>query len=163
MTPADLALAAAYPGDSGARQPVHTVYVPADRVRPRTGRECGAAARAALTSTRPTPRPARVVGADPEAVGDVWPRLLAKLEREPVEDLRVDLEDGYGGTADDEEDARRRGGRAALAASPAGARRRSGHALQVPGGGRPGARGLRTLDLVLGALLGRRRCPTASW
>ncbi|MGW0523346.1 DUF6986 family protein [Crossiella sp. NPDC003009] len=24
----------AYPGDPGGRQPVHTVYVPADRVRP---------------------------------------------------------------------------------------------------------------------------------
>ena len=28
---ADAALAAAYPGDRGRRQPVHTVYVPADR------------------------------------------------------------------------------------------------------------------------------------
>ena len=50
MAPADLALAAAYPGDSGARQPVHTVYVPADRVRPGLTTEYGAAARAALDS-----------------------------------------------------------------------------------------------------------------
>ena len=32
MAPADAALAVGYPGDNGARQPVHTVYVPADRV-----------------------------------------------------------------------------------------------------------------------------------
>ena len=31
LAPADAELAARYPGDSGARQPVHTVYVPADR------------------------------------------------------------------------------------------------------------------------------------
>ncbi len=34
MAPADAALARDYPGDDGGRQPVHTVYVPADRVRP---------------------------------------------------------------------------------------------------------------------------------
>ena len=34
MAPADAPSPRAYPGDSGARQPVHTVYVPADRVGP---------------------------------------------------------------------------------------------------------------------------------
>ena len=106
MTPADLALAAAYPGDSGARQPVHTVYVPADRVRPGLTTEYGAAARAALDEHAPDAETlARVVGADPESVSDVWTSLLTKLEHEPVEDLRIDLEDGYRGHSDDEEDA----------------------------------------------------------
>lgn len=31
--------------------------------------------------------------------------MLAKLAREPIEDLRVDVEDGYGHRPDDEEDA----------------------------------------------------------
>ena len=31
LADADAALAAEYPGDRGRRQPVHTVYVPADR------------------------------------------------------------------------------------------------------------------------------------
>ena len=39
---------------------------------------------------------ARITGLDPAVVADVWPRVLAKLAREPVEDLRLDLEDGYG-------------------------------------------------------------------
>ncbi len=35
----------------------------------------------------------------------MWPSLVGKLEREPIEDLRIDLEDGYGPRPDDEEDA----------------------------------------------------------
>ena len=35
LAPADAELAARYPGDAGGRQPVHTVYVPADRMTPR--------------------------------------------------------------------------------------------------------------------------------
>ena len=31
LQPVDSELAARYPGDTGVRQPVHTVYVPADR------------------------------------------------------------------------------------------------------------------------------------
>ena len=106
MAPADAALARDYPGDPGARQPVHTVYVPADRVVPGLVGTHGAAARAALDEHAPDPGAlARAVGADPDRVAEVWPLLLAKLEREPVEDLRIDLEDGYRGHSDDEEDA----------------------------------------------------------
>ena len=47
---------------------------------------------------------ARITGLDPDLVDEVWPRVLAKLAREPVEDLRLDLEDGYGLRPDDEED-----------------------------------------------------------
>ncbi len=36
---------------------------------------------------------------------EVWERVRAKLHREPVEDYRVDFEDGYGVRADAEEDA----------------------------------------------------------
>ena len=34
----------------------------------------------------------------------VYTRVIAKLEREPVEDFRIDFEDGYGNRPDDEED-----------------------------------------------------------
>ena len=34
LTVTDDLLRTAYPGDDGSRQPVHTVYVPADRFRP---------------------------------------------------------------------------------------------------------------------------------
>ena len=48
-----------------------------------------------------------VLDGDEDLVG----RVLAKLEREPVEDLRIDFEDGYGTRPDEEEDetARRAG------------------------------------------------------
>ncbi|PIE40729.1 MAG: phosphoenolpyruvate kinase [Gammaproteobacteria bacterium] len=35
----------------------------------------------------------------------VYQRMLAKLEKEPIEDNRIDFEDGYGNRPDDEEDA----------------------------------------------------------
>ena len=48
LAPADAELAARYPGDSGARQPVHTVYVPADQMTPGLPAGWGAQALAAL-------------------------------------------------------------------------------------------------------------------
>jgi uncharacterized protein DUF6986 len=84
-------------GPARQRQPVHTAYVPADRFTPETSAEWGAEALAALRKHAPD---AGSLGVD----ADVYRRLVAKLEREPVEDLRIDFEDGYGGRPDDEED-----------------------------------------------------------
>ncbi len=157
MAPADGARARDYPGDSGARQPVHTVYVPADRVTPGLVAEYGVAARAALEAHAPDPwNLADAVGADPERVAAVWPLLLDKLEREPVEDLRIDLEDGYRGHSDDDEDAHAVAAVRALAGSgtPAfwGVRFKSFEATTR-------ARGLRTLDLAIGAAVEAGRLP----
>ncbi|MBL92313.1 MAG: phosphoenolpyruvate kinase [Myxococcales bacterium] len=46
----------------------------------------------------------------------VYDRMVKKLEREPVEDFRIDFEDGYGNRPDDEEDgdAKRTAGEVAL-------------------------------------------------
>src|SRR4029453_18735349 len=96
LAPADAELAARYPGDSGARQPVHTVYVPADRMAAGLTADWGAMALTALAPNAPTAAaPAGATGLDPDLVGRVLPAVLAKLEREPVEDLRLDFEDGY--------------------------------------------------------------------
>ena len=35
---------------------------------------------------------------------EIYQKTLDKLEREPVEDFRIDFEDGYGFRSDDEED-----------------------------------------------------------
>ncbi|WP_405064302.1 aldolase/citrate lyase family protein [Kribbella sp. NBC_01505] len=98
---ADAALAADYPGDRGVRQPVHTVYVPADRYDDRTVADWGAQARAAVAGHEL----ADVLELPAELAGAVLDRMSAKLEREPIEDLRIDFEDGYGNRPDSEEDA----------------------------------------------------------
>jgi allantoinase len=74
---------------------------------------------------------AAATGTDQALVDAVLPGVLAKLEREPVEDLRIDFEDGYGPRPDEAEHravarvieaARRTGGRAhVLHLSSAGA------------------------------------------
>ena len=83
-----------YPGDSGDRQPVHTCYVPAGLITDYTPGAWGAAALALLDEHGPGPVPETVL-----------PRVLRKLGREPVEDLRIDFEDGYGAPPDEAEDA----------------------------------------------------------
>ncbi|GGP47110.1 DUF6986 family protein [Streptomyces abikoensis] len=102
----DAELARRYPGDAGARQPVHTVYVPADAFTAGTVREWGDRALAALDEHAPDAEAfAAVLGLPGELAGPVYERVRAKLEREPVEDLRIDFEDGYGPRPDAEEDA----------------------------------------------------------
>ncbi|WDZ92411.1 aldolase [Nocardiopsis sp. HUAS JQ3] len=105
LADADARLVRDYPGSSGARQPVHTVYVPADRVRAGLVREWGEAALSSLDEYAPDAAAlAAATGVDGDAVAGVLPRLRDKLVREPVEDLRVDLEDGYGDRGDAQED-----------------------------------------------------------
>jgi len=47
---------------------------------------------------------AAALGMDPAIAARVHPRVAAKLEREPVEDFRIDFEDGFGSRPDAEED-----------------------------------------------------------
>ncbi len=94
----DAALAAHYPGGRPGRQPVHTVYVPADRFHAPLVAEHGAAALATIEEHE-----ALLLG----LIGDdhdLLARVREKLAREPVEDLRIDFEDGYGTRDDAEED-----------------------------------------------------------
>ncbi|TQM01819.1 DUF6986 family protein [Pseudonocardia kunmingensis] len=154
LAPLDAASAQRYPGDAGTRQPVHTVYVPADRYTEHTTAEWGAEARAALDAHRPVLRTAaEELELDPHPPL-LLDRVLAKLHREPVEDLRIDFEDGYGTRPDREEDAAAVAAARALAASTAagtappfsGIRFKSLEAATR-------RRGLRTLDTVLGTLV----------
>jgi len=101
----DAARERTYPGAVTGRQPVHTVYVPADQFHVEVGEEWGAAALAALSRHAPRPEDmARITGLELDSVRAVWPAVRDKLRSEPIEDLRVDLEDGYGARPDEEED-----------------------------------------------------------
>src|SRR5690242_45852 len=105
LAPVDAELERRYPGDPGTRQPVHTVYVPGDAFAADTVRAWGDRALAALDEHAPDAASfAAVLGLTDELAGPVYDRVRAKLEREPVEDLRVDFEDGYGPRPDAEED-----------------------------------------------------------
>ncbi|MEV6738812.1 aldolase/citrate lyase family protein [Streptomyces sp. NPDC051104] len=105
LAPVDAELARRYPGDPGNRQPVHTVYVPGDVFAADTVRSWGDRALAALDEHAPDAALfASVLGLGDELAEPVHDRVRAKLEREPIEDLRVDFEDGYGPRPDAEED-----------------------------------------------------------
>ncbi|OII59781.1 MULTISPECIES: aldolase/citrate lyase family protein [unclassified Streptomyces] len=101
----DAELARRYPGDPGTRQPVHTVYVPGDAFAADTVRSWGDRALAALDEHAPDAAALAAVLGLPDGLAEpVHARVRAKLEQEPVEDLRVDFEDGYGGRTDADED-----------------------------------------------------------
>lgn len=139
LGPVDAELLRRYPGERGGRQPVHTVYVPADRCHAGLAEEWGAAALAALRDNPPLPYP-----------DELHERVVAKLRREPVEDLRIDFEDGYGVRDDDAEDAAARAAAGAL---------RTGFGTPFAGlrikslTGVARRRAVRTLDVFLDALL----------
>ncbi|MEU0989810.1 aldolase/citrate lyase family protein [Streptomyces sp. NPDC005953] len=106
LKPVDAELARRYPGDPGTRQPVHTVYVPADLFAAETIRTWGDRALAALDEHAPDAASfAAALGLSDGLAESVHDRVRARLAREPIDDLRVDFEDGYGLRSDAEEDA----------------------------------------------------------
>jgi citrate lyase beta subunit len=96
-----------YPIDSDRRQPVHTVYGGAHLFRSDSAAKLGAIAQRTLAQYGGEPVDfARAIGVDvaPDVAAAIHERVRAKLEREPIEDFRIDFEDGYGNRPDQEED-----------------------------------------------------------
>ncbi|UIP57865.1 DUF6986 family protein [Agromyces marinus] len=154
LAPTDRLLRDAYPGEDGTRRPVHTVYVPADRYTPELPVEWGRAARDAAAGAGGTEVLAIDVGLRYGVATEVAPRVDAKLASEPIEDLRIDFEDGYGDRGDAAEDADAvRAAKRVVAAEGAhfappfiGIRCKSFEAATR-------ARGIRTLDLFVTTLV----------
>ena len=87
------------------RQPVHTVYGGAHLFAPDTTTKLGAIALRTLREHAPDAATlAQVLAMDGSLSARIYPRVVAKLEREPVEDYRIDFEDGFGTRPDAEED-----------------------------------------------------------
>ncbi|MGY1704351.1 DUF6986 family protein [Geodermatophilus sp. SYSU D00697] len=149
LAPVDAARAAAYPGERAGRQPVHTCYVPADAVVPGLAAAWGAAALAALDE-----HGLPDLGLDGGLVEQVLPRVRAKLAHEPVEDLRVDAEDGYRGAPEAEDGDVCRAAAAVAADLAAGAAPPSVGIRAKSLEGPTRRRGVRSLDLFLGGLRG---------
>ncbi len=135
---ADAELRSGFEGGSWWRQPVHTAYVPAHTFGPDTVRAVGrAGARRRSRSSRQDPAElAAATGLAPVVAAEVHPLVLAKLARQPVEDLRIDFEDGYGTRGDDTEDAHARAAARALATLM---REELGAAVHRPAVQEPGA------------------------
>jgi citrate lyase beta subunit len=161
---ANLAFARRYPGerDDGARQPVHTLIEGAQHWSAGVAAERGAEALRALDAHAPdaaTLGSALGIPAHP-ALDTVARRVREKLAREPVEDYRIDFEDGFGVRADDDED------RHAAAVAAEVARGVRDGTLPPSLGARVKplteelrARSLRTLDLLVTGMVERGGLP----
>src|ERR1044071_9069183 len=94
-----------YPGESAARQPVHTVYGGAHLYKADAGRKLGQLALKNLHQFAPEAAGfAEVLGVPQTLARTLYDRVVDKLTREAVEDFRIDFEDGYGNRPDEEED-----------------------------------------------------------
>jgi len=92
--------------DATDRQPVSTVYGGAQLFKAETPARLGTIALELIRNYTPDAASfAECLGLPPGALASsVFERTVAKLEREPVEDFRIDFEDGYGYRSDAEED-----------------------------------------------------------
>jgi citrate lyase beta subunit len=103
---ANLRFSTAHPGESPGRQPVHTVYGGAQLFSSDSVPKLGSIALRALGQYAAD---ASELGAalgisDHPALDTIATRVREKLTREPIEDFRIDFEDGYGNRPDAEED-----------------------------------------------------------
>lgn len=136
---------------------MHVLYGGAHIFNAGTCAKLGELARRSLARHAPEARTLAAALGLPEKLADlVYARVTEKLQREPVEDFRIDFEDGYGVRGDEEEDA------AAVACGRASAEALAGGGLPAFFGIRIkpltedfGDRGLRTLRLFVDALGGR--------
>lgn len=98
---------ARFPGESEARQAVHTVYGGAHLFRAGSAGRLG---ELAMRSVREHAPDAAAFGAaiglsgSDDFIRTVYDRVCQKLETEAVEDFRIDFEDGFGNRPDEEED-----------------------------------------------------------
>src|SRR6266498_367210 len=176
-----------YPGETGRRQPVHTVYGGAHLFKSDSAQRLGKVAERALEEYAPDfvvfaqaiglPEVAQLPDVlsyahglkarlenDPESVrGEnkaawlahaIYSRVREKLKREPVEDFRIDFEDGYGNRPDAEEDATARAAAGEVAAGMVSGALPPFLGIRIKPLSRDlHRRAVRTLELFLGALL----------
>jgi citrate lyase beta subunit len=161
------ALAAAYPGETGDRQPVHTVYGGAHLFRSDSAPKLGALALASLDEYAPDAGTfARALqletGSSLDFAQTIRARVVNKLRTEPVEDFRLDFEDGYGNRPDAEEDGHARSAAEEVARGMQAATLPPFIGIRIkPMSKELHGRSLRTLDLFVTTLwrAGRKRLP----
>ncbi|MFI5108288.1 MAG: DUF6986 family protein [Terriglobales bacterium] len=152
---ANARVARLYPGETGRRQPVHTVYGGAHLFTGDIGRKLGAAALRTLDEYAPDPAAfANAFGFDRRLAETIYQRVRSKLEREPVEDFRIDFEDGYGNRPDAEEDGHAIAAAEQMAAGMAAGRLPPFSGIRIkPLSEELRQRSIRTLDLFVTTLV----------
>src|SRR6267378_3278741 len=148
-----------YPGESNRRQAVHTVYGGAHLFKADSPQKLGAVALRSLQEYASDAKSlANVLGtAGDEALAQkVYDRVVEKLRREPVEDFRLDFEDGYGNRPDAEEDGHAASAAAEIAAGLAEGTLPPFIGIRVkPLNEDLRARSMRTLDIFITSLVSR--------
>jgi len=176
-----------YPGESGKRQPVHTVYGGAHLFKSDSAARLGALARRSLDQFAPDfltfakaigLRGAEQLPESPEEDGGllarlesdreevrqtektawlahaIYNRVSEKLRREPVEDFRIDFEDGYGNRPDEEEDGHAESAAAEVAEGMLNSTLPPFIGIRIkPFNEELRARSMRTLDIFVSSLL----------
>ena len=146
-----------FPGDPIERQPVHTVYGGAQLFKADSAVKLGQLSLKSLHQFAPDAHVfSQALGIPERLSKTVYERVVEKLKREPVEDFRIDFEDGYGNRPDEEEDHH--------AVAAADEVRRAMKEVQLPPfvgirikpfSAELHARSIRTLDLFVTALAGK--------
>jgi citrate lyase beta subunit len=103
---ANLSFARGHTGEGPSRQPVHTVYGGAQLFAADSVPKLGALALRSMDRyANDAAELGRALGiSDHPALVTIDQRVRSKLAREPIEDFRIDFEDGYGYRPDAEED-----------------------------------------------------------
>ncbi|HEX3553542.1 MAG TPA: phosphoenolpyruvate kinase [Thermoanaerobaculia bacterium] len=152
---ANLAFLRRQPGESGRRQPVHTVYGGAHLFKSDIASRLGSLALRAFEEYAPTPADlAAAIGLRADLAPAIHARVAGRLRREPVEDFRADFEDGYGSRPDAEEDGHAASAAREMAAGLAASSLPAFIGLRIkPFTEELRERSLRTLDLFLTTLI----------
>jgi citrate lyase beta subunit len=93
-----------YPGESPNRQPVHTVYGGAHLFKSDSAPKLGEVALRSLKEYAPDSEIFDKILKLGGLSNKIYERVQEKLKSEPIEDFRIDFEDGYGNRPDSEED-----------------------------------------------------------
>ncbi|MBO6574390.1 MAG: hypothetical protein JJ896_03155 [Rhodothermales bacterium] len=97
LSEANQAFTAVRPGPGPHRQPVHTVYGGAQLFKSDLAGKMGSVALRVLDAYAPDDAAfGDAFGIPPDLAATVHARVREKLAREPVEDFRIDYEDGFG-------------------------------------------------------------------
>lgn len=140
-----------FPGESPERQPVHTVYGGAHLFSAGTAARLGELAIGFAERWVPEAEDlSRILGLEGGLAEKVQQAVMDKLRSEPVEDFRIDFEDGYGDRPDDEEDGHARSAGSEVVAGMEGGSLPPFIGIRVKSlSGELSPRALRTLDLFV--------------